>query len=836
MQINHLASPMGAVLPLYVSWEGMAERLCVECDGKTLLDMPVQGCSASLSGAGLPAGKDLTFRVLGGNGEQSCHVLLDMGCPQGEWISCPDTKGDVLGAGELRSTFQVRAGHGRVRKALVRSTALGLYQLFLNGKRVADREFMPGFTSYDHRILYQTMDATELVQDGSNEIRCLLGNGWYRGEMGFLHNRNNYGDRTALLLEMTLEYEDGTVDSVKTGSEWQSRLSQILESEIYLGETADGRENPRPWGGVDVLDAPEAELVSDGGCANRVEMELDVVRVLHTPKGETVADFGQNLTGNVSLRVHGRAGEKVELQCFEVLDRDGNVYTDNLRTARCRVSYILSGDGEETWNPWFSFQGFRYVQILSWPGNFEPEQLRARVIHFDMPVTGKFQCSSPELTRLMQNICWSLRGNSLDIPTDCPQRDERVGWTGDAQIFSAAAPYFMDVYAFFSKWMRDVVLDQKADGGIPHVVPDLISGRPQVRNDWLLSQGTWGAAGWADVITILPWNLYRFYGDPRILEECFPAMLRHLDFMRSRADGCVWNYLLQFGDWVALDAEEGSYFGKTPADMTCACYYTRSTDAIADAAHVLGREETEQEMRKLAAELRQDYVRRFFRDGHLTVQTQTAQILTLVFGLCPDEWRENLTRDLIALIQARGGHLDTGFMGTPLILEALSANGRAKEAMDLLMNPTYPGWLYQVTRGATTIWEHWDGIKPDGSMWSPDMNSMNHYAYGTVGQWIWNRVAGLEMLEPGWKRFRLAPLLLGLDCVQAELQTPMGRIRASWEIHEKTATVNVTVPEGCVCEACLPGSCDESGLLRAENGCLTATLQPGSWEMRISLA
>ena len=412
-----------------------------------------------------------------------------------------------------------------------------------------------------------------------------------------------------------------------------------------------------------------------------------------------------------------------------------------------------------------------------------------------MEPAGQFECSNPEINQLHHNVLWSMKGNFLDIPTDCPQRDERLGWTGDAQIFCRTAAYLMDTYTFFRKWLVDVAADQTEDGGIPHVVPDIL-----IRNcaqDPLLKDGDHSASAWADVSVILPWTLYLMYGDTGVIRAQYQSMKGWIDYMRSHADGNIWNYRFQFGDWVALDAEEGSCLGATPNDLTCTAYYAYSTGLFARMAAVIGNKADAMEYMRLHEDIKKTYQDTFFENGHLKAQTQTAHILTLHFGLVPEEYRQNVIGDLLALLEKENGHLVTGFVGTPYFCFALSQNGHTKEAYELLLKEDFPSWLYQVRQGATTIWEHWDGIRPDGSMWSPDMNSFNHYAYGSVAEWLYRAAAGIDTSaeEPGFKRAVISPHIGGgLDYVKSSYESMYGQIRSDWKTDGHTVTLDIRIP------------------------------------------
>ena len=547
----------------------------------------------------------------------------------------------------LRRAWQVSRP---VRSAVVCATALGLYHLRLNGREVAEGERMlPGWTSYHDHLCYQTWDVTDLICPGENVLGAHVGAGWYKGMIGFVHERCVYGDRTALLAQLILRYTDGTEETVCTDDAWFGCASPVTFSEIYDGERVDARldqpgwdapgfdmplgdvlpEDPadrytppntrlsrdqkeadretarafRPadtlWRPVRSVDFPLSVLTPQPGGRPSVHETFPVRQVITTPRGETVLDFGQNLAGYVRFRVSGERGAMAHIRCFETLDAAGNAYFDNLRGALAEVRYLCDGAGERTWQEQFSYQGFRYALIAAWPGPVRQEDFTAVAVYSDMPETGRFACSNPLLNQLQHNITWSLRDNFLDIPTDCPQRDERMGWTGDVQIFCGTAAFLRGCKPFFAKWLRDVAADQTPEGGVPHMVPDLFRYRDS--EDWLVSQGSHSAAGWGDVAVILPWTLYRVYGDRRILQAQFDSMKRWIGFMRDHAEDYLWSYRLQFGDWVALDAEEGSYFGVTPLELTNTAYFAYVTGIFAKVCRILGRSAEAEEYEALWA-------------------------------------------------------------------------------------------------------------------------------------------------------------------------------------------------------------------------------------------
>lgn len=731
-----------------------------------------------------------------------------------EYISAEnEADGDRSAGTYMRKRFYIDK---EVGSAYACTTALGLYQFYLDGQKVGEDEFTPGWTSYHNHLLYQVYDLTGYLPRGAHTVGALVGAGWYKGLMGFLDRRNNYGTQTAFLCEIHIRYTDGTEEVIATDGSWEGADSPILFSEIYDGEIYDAgleipdwcgneAEDSDQWRPVQVLPGDKSVLEAQGGCRVKIKNRIPAKEVFVTPAGDTVIDFGQNMTGWAEFSTDGKAGDRVVYSCFEVLDKDGNVYTANLRKAKQQVEYTFGKDGHVVFHPHFTFQGFRYVWIKAWPGTVTAENFTACAVHSDMEETGTFRCSNPDLNQLQHNILWGLKSNFLDVPTDCPQRNERVGWTGDAQIFSRTACYLENVYSFFRKWLKDLAADQTPEGGVPHIVPDLISGYES--GDWLLSQGTHSAAAWADSAVIIPWNLYQVYGDKQILQDQYDSMKKWIGFMENHAVDYIWNYRLQFGDWVALDAEEGSYFGATPNDLTCTAYFAYSTGLMEKISRVLGRQDDAERFGALYRKIVDKYQSTFFdATGHLNVQTQTAQIVTLHFGLAPEAFRKNVVQDLLKLLEKENGHLVTGFVGTPYFCHALSDNGCLKEAYDLLLKEDFPSWLYQVKMGATTVWEHWDGIKPDGSMWSPDMNSFNHYAYGAVGEWMYRGIAGIDTDEeaPGYRHAIIRPHVGGgLTFAEGTYKSVYGQIRSFWEVSGREVTLTVHIPVNTTARICL---------------------------------
>ncbi|MHB9033213.1 MAG: family 78 glycoside hydrolase catalytic domain [Anaerolineae bacterium] len=763
---------------------------------------------------------------------------------QAEWIAAqpPDAVDQEAPCPLLREAFTAREG---IESARVYVSALGLYELHINSQKVGNDLLTPGWTAYQSRVQYQAYDVTSLLQPGENAIGALLGRGWYAGYFGLGDHKNNYGTQPAFIAQLHITYKDGGEQLVITNSAWLTAPSPILMAEFYHGETYDARlELPAwdaanrdltNWHPVHVIEYPRANLVSQQNLPPRAREEIAPAALIHTPAGETVLDFGQNMVGWVRFSVAAATGSQVVLKYAEVLDAAGNFYTENMRAARNTITYTCRGGGPETYEPRFTHQGFRYVKIEIWPGEPQLADFTGVVVHSDMPVTGGFSCSSELVNQLQHNILWSQKGNFVDVPTDCPQRDERLGWTGDAQVFARTACFNMDTALFYRKWLANLAIDQAPNGAVPNVVPDVLKG---------IFGPPASACGWADAAVIVPWTVYLCYGDKRILEAQYASMKAHIEYIRGAAEnGLLWNTGFHFGDWLALDAREGSYVGATPNDLSATAYYAYSTDLLARTAAVLGKREDAANYGLLKRGITVAFRREFITPtGRLAAPTQTAHVLALVFNLMEEKDRPRLVNALVKMLEQNNWHLNTGFLGTPYLCQVLSENGRSDVAYKLLLQTDFPSWLYQVTKGATTIWEHWDGIKPDGSFWSKDMNSFNHYAYGSIGGWLYRTVAGLDTAEdaPGYRRSLVKPTPnKALTWAEAWHETPYGKLACRWEWQDNRMQVDVTVPANTTAEITLPfaklGGLRESGMPAAgqetANG---VTLSAGSGEYRFS--
>lgn len=746
-------------------------------------------------------------------------ALLDISLWEAKFISPESSEDGESSKGKLlRNEFMVK---GEITFARVYVTALGMYQMCINGGRVGNDLLTPGWTSYKNRLQYQTYDVTDMLKVGENAIGAMVGCGWYKGELGWRAQRKFYGSQTALLMQLHIGYIDGSEEIVVTDKNWKASDGPILYSELYNGETYDaGLEqlgwdmpnfNDANWNLAEEIEYDMSVLTPQDGLPVRRQESFKPKAMFTTPNGESVIDFGQNMSGWVKFKVKGNAGDRVILKHAETLDAAGNFYTENLRSAKQCIEYVLKGGEVETFEPHFTFQGFRYIMIEEYPGEVAVDDFTAVVIHSDMENIGDFSCSNELVNQLQHNILWGLKGNFVDIPTDCPQRNERLGWTGDAQVFIRTACHLMDTSRFFKKWLRDLKAEQLESGGVPFVIPDILMLGENKDN----TPDPHSSTGWSDASVICPWTIYQCYGDKRILEEQYGSMKGWIEYIRNHAEnGVLWNSGFHFGDWVALDAKEGSYFGATPNDLTATAFYAYSTELLSKTAAVIGNEEDAKIYAKLHEEIVEAFQNEFFTpSGRLAARTQTSHILALMFKLVPEKFLTRTIDTLVTLLNENDGHLVTGFLGTPYFCHVLSENGKLEEAYKLLLKEDYPSWLYQVTKGATTIWEHWDGLKPDGTMWSADMNSFNHYAYGAVGDWLYRVVAGINIDSetPGYKKIIMKPQPGGgLTHAEAGITTIYGDASIKWSIEKSEMIVDITVPHNTTAKVVLPGAITES--------------------------
>ncbi|WP_433676168.1 family 78 glycoside hydrolase catalytic domain [Microbacterium gorillae] len=718
----------------------------------------------------------------------------------------------------VRRSFHLDAP---VRRARLYATAHGVFEAELNGSRVGDELLAPGWTAYQHRLRYRTHDVTALLSPGENVIGAWLGDGWYRGRMGWYGGFHDlYGSDQSLVAQLEIELVDGRRLIIATDDTWSWAPSPIIRTGNYDGEDHDGREeqegwsapgaDPTGWHPVVTFERDPATLVAPTGPPVRVTERVAPIAVLTSPAGTRILDLGQNLVGRMRLHATAPRGTTVTLRTAEVL-QDGEIYTRPLRTARSTDSYTFAGraDGEE-WAPRFTFHGFRYVEVTGWPGDLDADvaagALVAEVMHTDLERTGWFACSDPLLTRLHENVVWGMRGNFVDIPTDCPQRDERVGWTGDIQVFGPTAATLFDVSGMLGGWLRDVAAEQLPDGTIPWYVPVI----PAHRMWTPIRPG----AAWGDVATLLPTALHDRYADTGLVADQFHSARRWVDRVAELAGpDRLWNEGFQLGDWLDPAAPpQDPADARTDRYLVATAYFARSARAVADLARILGRQEEERSYRALADEVAAAFRTAYVdADGRMTSDAQTAYALAIRFDLLPDaEQRSHAGARLAGLVAEAEGRIATGFVGTPLILDALTATGQLDAAYRLLLTRECPSWLYQVEQGATTIWERWDAMLPDGTVNPGTMTSFNHYALGAVADWMHRTVAGLALDTPGGRTLRFAPRPGGgLTWARSTQLTAYGEAAIAWTHTDGVLAVTVTVPVGADAVLDVPGRAPE---------------------------
>lgn len=765
---------------------------------------------------------------------------------QAEWIGAALTGGprSTIPVPYLRKAFTLAAD---VKSARLYVTALGVYECSINGQTINDDVFSPGWTDYNKRVQYRVYDVTHALHMGENAIGALVGDGWAVGHIG-LDNRQMYVDRPRLLTQLEVTLADGSSQTIISDGTWKHQFGPLLESDMLMGESYDARLEMPGWDapGFDdgawlpvrvFADTGAALVAANGPTVRRIE-ELPPISDPEDRGGfmqpNRIFDLGQNMVGRVRFKGTAPAGTTVILRFAEMLNPDGTLYITNLRSARATDNYTFKGEGEEVWEPKFTFHGFRYVEVAGYRGPVSRETVTGVVLHSDMDVTGTFECSDPMVNQLQRNILWGQRGNFVDVPTDCPQRDERLGWTGDIQVFARTAAFNMDIASFMTKWARDVADAQGAEGSIPAVVPSVIPLED-------------GGPAWADAAVICPWTIYLCYGDSRILEENYVVMSRFMDFIIDASPGyirCAPDYegWPGFGDWLSINAN-------TPRDLIGTAFLAYDADLMTQIATILGHEADAAKYRQLFVDTRQAFQDRFLRGGPLPenqpipsearrmmdgadavsrgnlkvvdygmipsevfntdlfTPSQTAYVLALHFNLLPDALREAATAELVADIERRDMHLSTGFVGSPYLPHVLSSNGRADMAYALLDQKTWPSWLYPVTQGATTIWERWDGWTEENGFQDPGMNSFNHYAYGAIGAWLYQAVAGIEIdtAQPGYKHFIVRPQPGGaLTSAAASLKTLYGELASQWQLDHGTFNLTVTVPPNTSATVYLP--------------------------------
>lgn len=689
-----------------------------------------------------------------------------------QWITAPNLPKKAVPA--FTRSFSVRK---TVVEATLTITALGVYEAFINGRRVGRFVLAPGWTVYEKRLQYQTYPVTELLKK-ENTICVHVGPGWYTSPLGNKPElmEENAGKPKTLLAELRIQYADGTTESLTTDGSWQYSECAIRSSEIYDGEVYDATFFPKEIYPAECLDYPYDTLIPQEGEEVQEQERIYAQRILVTPEGDTLVDFGQEITGYVEFSVNAHQGDRVRILHSEVLDKHGNFYNENYRTAKAEICYTCK-EGKNVFHPHLTFYGFRQIKLAQWPeelSKVRPEQFCAIAVYSKLRQTGQLCSSDATLNRFFSNVFWSQRGNFLDLPTDCPQRNERLGWTGDAQIFCKAASYNFDVLRFFKKWMHDVYAEQTdASGAVPFIVPDIFKKR-------------WGCAAWGDAATIIPWQMYMTYGDREILRDQFASMKDWVAYItRSTKTPDLWTGCWHYGDWLALDAPAGSYRGSSREDVIASAFYAHSVELLLETGRILGEDVSEYEaLHRRIVEA--------FQKTYPDYQTQTEHVLALHFGLAADP--KKTAKELVKLLHS-AGRMETGFVGTPYLLHALSDNGYADEAYALLLRREFPSWLYPVTKGATTVWEHLDGITESGDFWSRDMNSFNHYAYGSVIDWVYEKAAGIRPAAPGFAHVTVEPAPTDrLDWLSVSIDTVNGRVSSRWAHVEGKIRYDITLP------------------------------------------
>ena len=687
----------------------------------------------------------------------------------------------------------------KVKSANLHITSRGMYEAYINGKRVGDLYLTPGWTSYNNRIQYQTYNITNLLS-ANNGIGVILGKGWHYGRlMGTKKGEQNYsGNRVSFISQLLITYEDGTKERVIDDSNWNYSYGAILDSEIYNGEYYDANLIEENWSNYGVnnpeyksavtVDDYKGILVSTSNEMIKRQETLVAKELITTPSGDKVIDFGQNLTGWVEFKANGKKGDVVKIQHAEILHKE-EFYTDNLRSAKQLNTYVLNGDSDHLYRPHFTFQGFRFIKIEGME-DIDLDDFKAVALYSDMEQSGTFSSSNPLINQLQSNIEWGQKGNFLDVPTDCPQRNERLGWTGDAQAFFNTAGYLRDVKNFFDKWMVDLEYDQYDNGVVPSVIPDVLDNkRPR----------DGASAGWADAVTIISWNSYLIYGDKEQLKLRYNSMKKWVDYMHSKSIEGSYVGNNHYGDWLfySVPNDPPGRSAVSNKKMIAQAFYHYSIDLLLKAAKVLENKEDVTHYQNLLNQAHQAFQDEYVtKKGMIASDTQTSYVLALKFNLLNEENKKIAVERLVANVESYG-HLTTGFLGTPYLCEILSANGRADLAIKLLLRDKYPSWLYPVTMGATTIWERWNGIKKNGDLASESMNSYNHYAYGAIGEWMYNNLVGLKVNElyPGYKRFTIQPLFdKNFNYISGTYNSNYGNIKVNWSRTNDAISISISIP------------------------------------------
>lgn len=710
-----------------------------------------------------------------------------------------------------------------VKSARAYALGLGVYELYLNGSMVGDEYLLPGIHAYDSWLQYQTFELA--LKQGNNRLEAYLGDGWYKGAYGLKNKEPRHGDEFAFIAEIHIEYADGSREIIGTDESWGARKGFVQFDSIYDGEVYDATADTTQIFPVKAADLTTDRLQARLSPKITIHERLKPIEIIHTPAGETILDMGQNMVGWLEFKTSAPKGTKIFMQFGEIM-QDDCFYRDNLRTALCEYTYIADGT-EAVGRAHYTHYGFRFVKIEGWVGALNAEDFTGCVIHSQMEETGSVETSDPMVNQLIQNVRWGMKGNFLDIPTDCPQRDERMGWTGDAQIFCDTACYYMDTYAFYTKFGKDLAYEQeKCGGSVPYVVP-------------MSRYELGGATTWGDAATVIPWQTYLHFGDKTILKQQYDSMKAWVEYMHQEDEKTggrrLWETGRHFGDWLALDGKvNGGVYGATDIFYIATAYYYYSTDILAKAAKVLGKDTDAAYYQKLAAEVKDAFQKEYFTaNGRLSISTQTAYAIAVYMDLIPESGKARVQADFEAKLRENGYLLNTGFVGTPYLCQALSETGLNDLAYRLLLNRKYPSWLYEVEMGATTIWERWNSVNPDGKISGIDMNSLNHYAYGSIMAWVYRYIIGIRPVEdvPGFRKALIKPMPnYRIAHANAKLDTPCGTYKTGWELKDGRLMISVTVPFGAQAQVILP---DAEGVAVETTGCpfagTTYTLDAGTY-------
>lgn len=722
------------------------------------------------------------------------------------WEQLTSAAKHLPGAKYLRKNFTINKP---INRATVYATALGLYELHINGKKAGRDHFTPGWTDYNKRIYYNTYDVTGFLGKGENVIGSLLGDGWYCGYTGHACKREYYGVNSRFLTQLHIEFDDGSEQIVSSDKSWKASEGAFLEADMLMGETYDSRKEPTGWDkagfddsnwkAVDTGTKTKGKLQSYPGIPVRKFKEIEPVSITEPEKGHYVFDMGSNIAGWARLKVTGKAGDKIVLRFAERLNEDGSIYTENLRRARATDTYICRGSGEKVWEPRFTFHGFQYVEVTGYPGKPGKDSIRGIEITADLPVTGSFECSDKHANALYRNICQSQRANFIEIPTDCPQRDERLGWTGDAQIYVRTASYNSDVAAFFTKWVTDLTDAQTKDGAFTNTAPKLKG----LTVD--------GPAAWADAGVICPWTIWRVYGDKRILRKHYKAMAKWIEYCQSNS-----KELLRpdegYGDWLNINDE-------TPKDVLGTAYFAYSTKLMAQIAKELEKDKDAVKFNKLFGKIKDAFNKAYVsKDGKIKGDTQTSYVLALAFELVDKEKNHKAKEHLVRKIKEKDGYLSTGFVGTKDLMGVLTKIGRSDIAYRLFQNESFPSWFFSVKHGATSIWERWDGWTPENGFQNPGMNSFSHYAFGAVGEWMFKTIGGIDTARAGFKDIIIRPKPGGkIKWARVNYNSINGEIQTDWKIKSGKFILDVTIPANTTATVFVPAK-TKNDVIKAEVG------------------